>query len=360
MNLWTKIEGEKMKDKNNLIIPKNYDNPLGILDTEYAIKLIKDYFQKRLSEKLNLYRVTSPLFVEKNTGINDDLNGIERPVSFNVPGADKMDVEVVQSLAKWKRMALAKYGFHYPQGIYTDMNAIRPDEDLDNLHSIYVDQWDWEKIISDQERNIEYLKKTVLLIYSALKDTEEFICTKYKGLDPILPEKIEIIHSEELLRMFPDLDPCEREKEICRRHKAVFIIGIGGELNDGRPHDGRAPDYDDWSTPNNIFDYRGLNGDILIYYNILDMAFEVSSMGIRVDRDALMYQLKEKDQLDRLELLYHKTLMNNELPLTIGGGIGQSRLCMLLLKKAHIGEIQAGIWSKDMIEICKKNNILLL
>lgn len=345
---------------DHLIIPSNYESKLNLVETEHAIKIIKDFFQDNFSKKLGLKRVTAPLFVPSNTGINDDLNGIERPVSFSVKNAGNLEVEVVQSLAKWKRMALADYGFKYPQGIYTDMNAIRPDETLDNLHSIYVDQWDWERIIKAEERNLDYLKNTVEKIYSAVKETEEHICSIYSHFNPILPERIEFIHSEELEEMYPHLSPFERETEICRKQKAVFIIGIGAKLSNGKPHDGRAPDYDDWISVNNSSGCRGLNGDILIYYPLFDKAFEISSMGIRVDSESMITQLKEAGRMDKLDLIFHKRLVSGELPLTIGGGIGQSRLCMLFLRKAHIGEIQAGIWSKDTIDICRKKGIFLL
>ncbi len=344
----------------NLIIPENYSSLLNLVETESAIKAIKDFFQSSFSSALGLERVTAPLFVPSGTGINDDLNGIERPVSFTVKGADNIDVEIVQSLAKWKRMALADYGFRYPQGIYTDMNAIRPEENLDNLHSIYVDQWDWEKIMLPQERNLDFLKDAVKRIYKSIKDTEEHICGIYPHLDPILPDEIFFIHSEELLEMYPGSPPSIREKKIAEKHKAVFIIGIGARLSDGRPHDGRAPDYDDWISVSCDKGYKGLNGDILIYYPLLDCAFELSSMGIRVNKDSLIRQLDECRTANKLELMFHKRLYNDELPLSIGGGLGQSRMCMVFLRKAHIGEIQAGIWPEDMKNKCRENNIMLL
>lgn len=344
----------------NLIIPANYKSYLDIVETERAIKIIKDHFQTRLAKKLGLCRVTAPLFVRAREGINDDLNGVERPVSFNVRGADDLPVEIVQSLAKWKRMALAKYRFVYPMGIYTDMNAIRPDETLDNMHSIYVDQWDWEKIIKEEDRNLDYLKNTVKDIYFCIKETEEYICSLYDHISPILPDDIKFVHSEELLEMYSDLSPFQREKEICKKFKAVFLIGIGADLKDGKPHDKRAPDYDDWTSVNGPEGYRGLNGDILVYNPVLNIAFEISSMGIRVDKKVLKYQLGALNSSDRLNLFYHNALMEDRLPLTIGGGIGQSRLCMIYLRKAHIGEIQAGIWSKRTIDQCRENGIFLL
>lgn len=349
-----------MKADNSLIIPDNYGSILDIAETENAIKTIKDYFQNSFSANLGLKRITAPLFVPAGSGLNDDLNGVEKPVSFSVPCADGLKVEIVQSLAKWKRVALAEYGFVYPEGIYTDMNAIRPDENLDNLHSIYVDQWDWERIILPEERNLDYLRDMVTRIYQSVKSTEDHICSLYPGFTPFLPPDIYFIHAEELLEMYPDRTPAEREYLITVREKAVFIIGIGCELSDGLRHDSRAPDYDDWISLNNEKGYRGFNGDLLVYYPVLDKAFELSSMGIRVDRESLAAQLKMRGEMHKLTLGFHKRLMNNQLPLTIGGGIGQSRLCMLFLRKAHIGEIQAGIWPDEMIRLCRENNIILL
>jgi len=343
----------------NLTVPDHYMPLLNLKETEKAIRLIKEFFQINLAVELNLIRVTAPLFVKAGTGINDDLNGFEKPVSFKVKAMENMGVEIVQSLAKWKRMMLANYGFKHGEGLYTDMNAIRPDETLDNLHSIYVDQWDWERVISNDERNLAFLKSIVRRIYEVIKRTEKYISQQYEAIQPVLPEKITFIHSEELEEKFPELTPMEREKAICKEYGSVFIIGIGGNLKNGKPHDGRAPDYDDWSTPT-VKDYKGLNGDIIVYYAVLDIAYELSSMGIRVDAEALIRQLKLTGTVDREELLFHRRLLNGELPLSIGGGIGQSRLCMFYLRKAHIGEIQTSIWSDQMIQQCKENNIFLL
>jgi len=345
--------------KTNLIIPERYQPLLNLKETEKAIRLIKEFFQINLAVELNLIRVTAPLFVKAGTGINDDLNGIEKPVSFRIKSMENIGVEIVQSLAKWKRMMLADYGFKNGEGLYTDMNAIRPDEILDNLHSIYVDQWDWERVISKEERNLTFLKAIVRKIYEVIKRTEKYISQQNDFIKPILAEEITFIHSEELVQKFPDLTPMEREKAICKEHGSVFLIGIGGKLKDGQPHDGRAPDYDDWSTAT-INGYKGLNGDILVYYPILNMAYELSSMGIRVDQIALKRQLQITGNVDREKLFFHKRLLNGELPLSIGGGIGQSRLCMFYLRKAHIGEIQASIWHEEMIQKCKENNIFLL
>jgi aspartate--ammonia ligase len=343
----------------NVIIPNQYQPLLDLKETEKAIRLIKEFFQVNLSFELNLMRVTAPLFVKAGTGINDDLNGIEKPVSFRIKALNGMSAEIVQSLAKWKRMMLAEYGFKQGEGLYTDMDAIRPDEELDNLHSLYVDQWDWERVISPEERNLEFLKGIVRKIYDVIKRTEKYVCHHYSVIQPILPQDITFVHSEELLEKYPELAPRERETAACREHGAVFIIGIGGDLKDGKPHDGRAPDYDDWSTPLDG-GFRGLNGDILIYYPTLDAAYELSSMGIRVDAETLLRQLEITGETKRRNLLFHRRLLSGELPLSIGGGIGQSRLCMLYLRKAHIGEIQTSIWPDDMITKCRENNILLL
>ncbi|MBC8185627.1 aspartate--ammonia ligase [candidate division KSB1 bacterium] len=345
--------------QTNLVCPKNYKNLLDLKQTEKAIRLIKEFFQTNLAFELNLLRVTAPLFVKAGTGINDDLNGIERPVSFKIKALDDIDAEIVQSLAKWKRMMLADYGFQPGAGIYTDMNAIRPDEELDNIHSLYVDQWDWEKVISKKERNLDLLKCIVNKIYDVIRRTEKYVSHNHSVISPILPETITYFHSEELLEMYPDLTPMEREYQVCKKYGAVFIIGIGAELADGKAHDGRAPDYDDWSSPSNG-KYVGLNGDILVYNPILDCAYELSSMGIRVDKDALLRQLEISNSLERKELYFHQRLLKGELPLTLGGGIGQSRLCMYFLRKAHIGEIQSSIWPDDMIKKCRKHNIILL
>ncbi len=343
-----------------LIIPQNYHNLLGdVQTTERAIKSVKEMFQDNLSAQLVLLRVTAPMVVLSGTGINDDLNGVERPVRFPVKDMGDAPAEVVHSLAKWKRMKLAELGTEPGRGLYTDMNALRPDEDLDNIHSIYVDQWDWEKVIRKEDRNLEFLKKTVRRIYEAIKVTENKLYVEYPRIVPQLPDDIFFIHSEELLQMYPGKTPKERENEIVRKHKAVFVIGIGGKLSDGSVHDGRAADYDDWSTPNSDGFY-GLNGDILLWDDILGIAFEVSSMGIRVDRESLEFQLKEKEMEWKKELYFHKLLLSGALPLTIGGGIGQSRLCMYLLRKAHIGEIQAAIWPDSMREECREHGIELL
>ena len=340
-------------------IPTNYRPSLTINQTEKAIKQIKDFFQLNLSLELNLQRLTAPLFVLKGTGINDDLNGTERPVTFKIKDLQETEAEIVHSLAKWKRMALSHHQIPHGAGIYTDMNAIRADEELDNIHSLYVDQWDWEKVIIESERTIPFLKQTVKKIYETIKRTELYIAREYSQITPFLPENITFIHSEELLAKYPDLSPQEREDKIAKEHGAVFIIGIGGVLSNGQKHDGRAPDYDDWST-NNCDGYQGINGDIIVWNPILDVAFELSSMGIIVDKLALTRQLKIRNQEDKMKYLFHKKLLNDELPLSIGGGIGQSRLCMFYLQKAHIGEIQTSIWPEDMKRVCAENNIILL
>lgn len=345
--------------ENKLLFPKNYQNLLDLKQTEKAIRLIKEFFQTNLAFELNLLRVTAPLFVKAGTGINDDLNGIERPVSFKIKALDDVNAEIVQSLAKWKRMMLADYGFQPGAGIYTDMNAIRPDEELDNIHSLYVDQWDWERVITKKERNLDFLKCIVKKIYNVIRRTEKYVCHNYSAISQLLPETITFIHSEELHDSYPDLEPVEREYQVCKKYGAVFIVGIGGELSDGKVHDGRAPDYDDWSSPSNG-KFKGLNGDILVYNQVLDCAFELSSMGIRVDKDALLRQLEIRNLLERKELYFHQRLLKGEMPLSIGGGIGQSRLCMLFLRKAHIGEIQSSIWSAKMIKDCRQHNIILL
>ncbi|MFA6591841.1 MAG: aspartate--ammonia ligase [Bacteroidales bacterium] len=343
----------------SLYIPKNYRNLLGdVENTEKAIKSVKDMFQLNLSAQLALLRVTAPMVVMSGTGINDDLSGVERPVSFPIKSMSDRKAEVVHSLAKWKRLKLAELGTPPGRGIYTDMNALRPDEDLDNIHSIYVDQWDWEKVITAGQRNISFLKSTVRRIYEAIKVTENKMFVEFPQLESILPDEIFFIHSEDLLRKYPALSPKERENEITRIHKAVFIIGIGGALSDGTIHDSRAADYDDWSTPDGE-GYEGLNGDILLWNPILESAFEVSSMGVRVDEVALLRQLKIRGQEYKAGLYFHKKLLAGELPYTIGGGIGQSRLCMFLLRKAHIGEIQSSIWPDEMIEACHAAGIEL-
>jgi aspartate--ammonia ligase len=342
-----------------LNIPQNYKPLLDLKQTEKAIKVVKDFFELSLASELRLRRVTAPLFVLKGTGINDDLNGIERPVSFPIKDMNDSVAEVVHSLAKWKRMMLADYKIELGYGLYTDMNAIRPDEELDNIHSMYVDQWDWERVISKEERNLGFLKNTVRGIYDAMKRTEYTVYENFNHLTPSLPDEITFIHTEELLAQYPGLTPKEREYKAAEKYGAVFIIGIGGELGNGTIHDGRAPDYDDWSTPTQN-GYRGLNGDIVVWNPVLGNAFEISSMGIRVDKEALVRQLSIAGAESRQGLYFHKRLLNDELPFSIGGGIGQSRLCMYYLKKAHIGEIQASIWPAEMVDECKKHNIFLM
>ncbi len=342
-----------------LFIPDNYQSVLDVKQTEQAIKLVKDFFQLNLSSELRLRRVTAPLFVKKGTGINDDLNGIERPVSFPVKELGDEVAEIVQSLAKWKRMALAELEIADGYGLYTDMNAIRPDEELTNIHSLYVDQWDWERVISAEERDIEFLKKVVRKIYSVLVRTEYHVAHHYPQIKPILPEDITFIHTEELVAEFPNLTPKEREYEAAKKYGAIFVIGIGGEMPNGEIHDGRAPDYDDWTTPT-VNGYKGLNGDIVVWNPILQNAFELSSMGVRVDKATLLEQLKIRGLEKRKELMWHQMLLNGELPLSVGGGIGQSRLCMYFLRKAHIGEIQSSIWPNEMKEKCKSHGIHIL
>lgn len=344
---------------SKIICPKNYHALLDRKQTEQGIKLIKDFFQQNLSTELRLSRVTAPLFVMKGLGINDDLNGVERAVSFPIKDLGDAQAEVVHSLAKWKRLTLAEYQIEPGYGIYTDMNAIRADEELDNLHSLYVDQWDWEAVITKDQRTIDFLEDVVRRIYAALLRTEYLTCESYPNIKPFLPQKIHFIHSQDLLNMYPDLTPKQREDAICKKYGAVFIEGIGGKLSNGEKHDGRAPDYDDWSTVDEN-GKTGLNGDILIWYPVLERSFELSSMGIRVDREALLRQLKSEGKEDREELFFHKKLLNGELPLSIGGGIGQSRLCMILLHKAHIGEIQASIWPEEMRKECRRLGMPLI
>ena len=343
----------------SLFIPKDYRNLLGSAEqTEKAIKAVKDMFQDNLSAQLALLRVTAPMMVLSGQGLNDDLNGVERPVKFPVKSLSDAPAEVVHSLAKWKRLKLAELGVQPGRGIYTDMNALRPDEDLDNLHSIYVDQWDWEKVIRPEERTLDFLKKTVRRIYEAVKVTENKLYVEFPQLVPMLPEEILFIHAQELLDRYPHLSPKERENAIVKEFGAVFIIGIGGKLSDGEAHDGRAADYDDWCTPA-ANGYSGLNGDILLWNPVLESAFEISSMGIRVNPESLHRQLKERKQLWKEELYFHRLLLDGKLPQTIGGGIGQSRLCMFLLRKAHIGEIQSAIWPADMRRACRDAGIEL-
>jgi len=334
----------------SLLIPKGYHSKLTIRETELGIKAVKDCFEKKLSTRLNLSRISAPLFVFHETGLNDDLNGVERPVRFTVKNANDREVEIVHSLAKWKRVALKRYGFAHGEGIYTDMNAIRRDDDLDNIHSIYVDQWDWERIVVREERTIATLQATVNEIYAAVKETEAFICGVFPQLEAFLPEKVTFVTSQELLDKYPDLDEKAREDAICKECGAVFLMQIGGALSNGISHGGRAPDYDDWT----------LNGDMLLWYPVLDHAFEVTSMGIRVDKDALLCQLEISGHNERLDMPYHQDIVNENLPLTIGGGFGQSRLCMYLMNKAHIGEVQASIWPEEMIAQCEENGMNLL
>lgn len=342
-----------------LIKPKGYKAILNLRQTEQGIKMIKDFFQENLASELRLRRVTAPLFVLKGMGINDDLNGSERAVTFPVKDLNDAKAEVVHSLAKWKRIILADYQIEEGYGIYTDMNAIRADEELGNLHSLYVDQWDWEKHIGVADRNIDYLKQTVKQIYATVKRTEYIVYESYELIKPKLPEELFFIHAEELRQMYPDSTPKEREYKITRDKGAVFIIGIGCKLGDGEKHDGRAPDYDDWTTIG-MNGLPGLNGDLLLWNELLDRPVEISSMGIRVDKTALLKQLKETNNEDRLNLYFHKRLMDGTLPLSIGGGIGQSRLCMCYLEKAHIGEIQASIWPEEMRREAREAGIPLI
>ena len=342
-----------------LIIPKKYKQKLLPETTEIAIKEIKIHFQEKLAEQLNLRRVTAPLFVLSGTGLNDDLNGVESPVSFNIQFMGNRRAEVVHSLAKWKRTKLDAYDIATGYGLYTDMNAIRSCEELDNLHSLYVDQWDWEQTIAAEDRNLEYLKSTVKKIYSAVKATELMIYRRYPHITPQLPDEIKFIHSQELLDMYPNLDGKGREAAAAKKYGAIFIIGIGNPLSNGEPHDGRAPDYDDWITPNSD-GYTGLNGDMVFWNPILQCPFEISSMGIRVNPDSLKAQLDARKCEERLNLRFHQALINDELPLSIGGGIGQSRLCMFILQKAHVGEVQASIWPEEQIEKCAAAGIHLI
>ena len=336
--------------KSKVFIPENYKSNLSLIETEIAIKKVKDFFEAKLAETLNLTRVSAPLFLENGSGLNDNLNGVERPVSFDMLAIEDSNIEIVHSLAKWKRFALHRYKFEAGSGLYTDMNAIRRDEELDNLHSIYVDQWDWEKVITKEDRNIDTLKDTVRKIFSVFKATEDFVAREYPSIEKILPEDITFITSQELEDMYPELTSKERENAITKEHKAVFILGIGDTLKSGEKHDGRSPDYDDWK----------LNGDILFYDPLFDSAIELSSMGIRVDKAALEYQLQKSGCEDRRNLPFHKALLEDKLPLTMGGGIGQSRICMFFLRKAHIGEVQASIWDEYTHKQCEAANIELL
>lgn len=335
---------------SNMNIPEDYKPVLGLKDTQIAIKEVKDFFQRQLTAELNLHRVSAPLFVTPESGLNDNLNGVERPVKFGIKEQDEREVEIVHSLAKWKRMALGRYEFNVGEGLYTDMNAIRRDEETDNIHSIYVDQWDWEKIITKEERNEKKLREVVKSVYDALRVTEKYMANKYDYIECILPENIFFISSQELEDMYPDYTPKEREYKICKLHGAVFISQIGGVLASGEKHDGRAPDYDDWS----------LNGDILVYYPVTDIALELSSMGIRVDEDALERQLVIAGCEERKELPFQKAILEKKLPYTIGGGIGQSRICMFFLRKAHIGEVQVSIWPDEDVAYAKERGVILL
>ncbi len=334
----------------NLYVPKNYENKLDLITTQVAIKFVKDNFEKILAEKLNLTRVSAPILVFSNTGLNDDLNGVERAVRFDVSGLDGKNAEIVHSLAKWKRTALKKYGFTRDNGLYTDMNAIRRDDTIDNVHSIYVDQWDWEKVIERDQRNVEYLKSTVQTIVDAICEVNELAKKNFKNLSLNLTNKVKFITTTEAEELYPTLTGKQREYELTKKYGTVFLMQIGNKLRDGKPHDGRAPDYDDWS----------LNGDILFYNELLDAPFELSSMGIRVDEVSIVSQVKERGMDNRLEFDYHKAIINKELPLTIGGGIGQSRLCMFILQKAHIGEVQVSLWPDGLEDEARKYGIEIL
>lgn len=344
---------------SKLIKPIDYNALLDMRQTELGIKTIKEFFQMNLATELRLRRVTAPLFVMKGLGINDDLNGVERPVTFPIKDLGDAQAEVVHSLAKWKRLTLAEYHVEPGYGVYADMNAIRADEELDNLHSLYVDQWDWEMVMKEGQRNIDFLENIVRRIYSAILRTEYLVCERYPEIKPFLPDEIHFVHSEDLLRMYPDKTAKEREDLICRKYGAVFIIGIGGKLANGEPHDGRSPDYDDWTTES-APGHKGLNGDILIWYPVLGRSVELSSMGIRVNKEALLRQLELTGKTEREKLYFHKRLLAGELPESIGGGIGQSRLCMVLLHKAHLGEIQASIWPDDMRRECERLGMTLI
>ncbi|MFC4102016.1 aspartate--ammonia ligase [Paenibacillus xanthanilyticus] len=333
-----------------VVVPQSYEPRLNLLQTERAIKEVKDYFEGALANALQLTRVSAPILLKNGNGINDNLNGVERIVSFDAPAVKDAQLEVVQSLAKWKRMALARYGIPVGEGLYTDMNAIRRDEALDNLHSLYVDQWDWEKVIAYENRTLNTLKAEVLKIYAAVRQTEAHICSRFPQLTPILPEKLQFITTQELETLYPDLTPKQREDAIAQQYGAVFVMQIGGLLRSGEKHDGRSPDYDDWQ----------LNGDIVLWYPVLERAFEISSMGIRVDKNSLLQQLAEAGEEARQSLEFHQAILNGKLPYTIGGGIGQSRLCMFLLRKAHIGEVQASVWNDEVLAACEAGNIPLL
>ena len=334
----------------SLIIPSNYHSELNLYETQVAIKTVKDFFQNLLATRLNLTRVSAPLFVDSASGLNDNLNGVERPVSFDIKYQPEKHAEIVHSLAKWKRYALYKYGFSYDEGIYTDMNAIRRDEETDNIHSIFVDQWDWEKVIDKEDRTLETLKDVVKTVYKCLRKTEKYMSIQYDYIEEILPHDIFFVTTQELAHMFPDYTPKEREYYIAKTKGAVCIMQIGDTLENGERHDGRAPDYDDWA----------LNADIIVYYPVLDIALELSSMGIRVDKEALLSQLEKAGCTERAELPFQKSIIDGTLPYTIGGGIGQSRICMFFLKKAHIGEVQSSIWPDEILEECAKKGVKLL
>ena len=335
---------------NNLIIPQNYQSALNLHDTQVGIKTVKDFFQNMLAERMHLLRVSAPLFVDPNSGLNDNLNGVERPVVFGIKEQNDAKAEIVHSLAKWKRFALQEYGFSYGEGLYTDMSAIRRDEQTDNIHSIYVDQWDWEKIISREERNLDFLKETVRTVYKTLRKTEKYMAIRYDYIEEILPHDIFFLTTQELENQYPDLSPKEREYRITKEKGAVCLMQIGDKLQSGEKHDGRAPDYDDWA----------LNADIIVYYPVLDIALELSSMGIRVDKESLMTQLEKAGCPERAELPFQKAILEDALPLTIGGGIGQSRICMFFLRKAHIGEVQSSLWPKEVREEALRNGIQML
>ena len=333
-----------------LILPEHYDPRLSVRETQEAIKYIRDTFQKEFGKEMNLERISAPLFVEKSSGLNDDLNGVERPVQFDIAGVPGETIEVVHSLAKWKRMALYKYGFQPGEGLYTNMNAIRRDEELDNLHSCYVDQWDWEKVITREDRSEDYLRYTVRSIVGAVCDTCDALRRAFPQLNVKLQREVTFITTQELEDLYPELTPSQRETEFLKLHKTVFLMGIGGKLRSGKPHDGRAPDYDDWT----------LNGDILMWNDVLGRAFEISSMGIRVDEESMDRQLKLSGCEDRRELPYHQMLLQGQLPLTIGGGIGQSRLCMLMIGCCHIGEVQVSLWDRETMAACEEAGVHLL
>ena len=339
-----------VKTYGKLLIPEGYESPLSLMESQRAIKKIKDYFQQELAYGLKLRRVSAPLFVDPRTGLNDNLNGVERRVSFTLKDMDELQVEVVQSLAKWKRMALGKYGVEPGYGIYTDMNALRRDEELDNLHSVYVDQWDWEKVITKEQRAEKYLRETVITIYDGIKNLGDYVNRLYRDVRTEIPNEITFITTQELEDRYPDLTPKEREDKACEEYGSIFLMKIGGALKSGKKHDGRSPDYDDWE----------LNGDIILWNDLLERSFEISSMGIRVDAEAMKRQLELADCMERAELPFQKAVIEDELPLTIGGGIGQSRLCMYFLKKAHIGEVQVSVWPMEHVKICEENNIHLL